>query len=271
MNTLAALLWNRYAILGVSADVQWALSCHEAALHQAIAPTGVRIVAAKNIIRICAFNSDWQRAYEASAIAIPLIPKLASRSPGELYKKQMLSIVGFASNAAAMALQTDRRPLVALKFLEEGRGALATSLFELRTDIRDLQETQPILAEQFDRQEKLFVDLYNYTNDSAASQALVRRRKADQEMDNLIDKIRREPGCEDFLQAPSETALYAAASHGPIVVINVSEYRCDAIIIEQHQISSLALPNLNSKELRKKAKTSNFGSPKVLEWLWDLL
>ncbi len=57
-------------------------------------------------------------------------------------------MAGFASDAAAAALHAEKGPLVALEFLEQGRGVLATSLEELRTDILDLQERQPKLAKR---------------------------------------------------------------------------------------------------------------------------
>jgi hypothetical protein len=66
--------------------------------------------------------------------------------------------------------------------------------------------------------------------------------------------------------------MRAAAHDGPIVAINISEYRCDAILIEQHQIRSVPLPNLSSKEIKDKAaQSSNLGSPGVLGWLWDMV
>jgi hypothetical protein len=52
------------------------------------------------------------------------------------------------------------------------------------------------------------------------------------------------PGFDRFLLAPSEDELKTAADCGPIIIINVSDYRCDALIIEKSQLRTLGLPRL---------------------------
>ena len=65
--------------------------------------------------------------------------------------------------------------------------------------------------------------------------------------------------------------MQAAATYGPIVIINVSGYRCDAVIVERHQIRSLALQNLDSNEIEEIARKGDLGHPDVLEWLWHTI
>lgn len=71
-----------------------------------------------------------------------------------------------------------------------------------------------------------------------------------------------------------------ATQEGPIVVVNVSPYRCDAFLIERHQIRALPLPRLNLKDLEKRLQQlqtdrSSPASSKqmevTLEWLWDVV
>jgi hypothetical protein len=186
-------------------------------------------------------------------------------------------VVGLASDAAAVAFHAGKGPVVALDLLERGRGVLAASLEEMRTDSSDLQNRYPQLAEQFDR-------LRNELNLPVTRNTLIdqnngppwmsrgdQRHEAGREFDNLIVEIRKQPGFEDFLDAPSELDMQAAALCGPIVVINVSQYRCDAILVEQHQIRHLHLPNLNSEQVREMAERGNLGNFQVLEWLWDTI
>ena len=54
-------------------------------------------------------------------------------------------------------------------------------------------------------------------------------------------------------------------------MINVSVYRCDALLIKQDQVRSLALPHLNNKEIKEKAQSGDLGSSRILEWLWDIV
>ncbi|KAH7123288.1 hypothetical protein B0J13DRAFT_152374 [Dactylonectria estremocensis] len=65
--------------------------------------------------------------------------------------------------------------------------------------------------------------------------------------------------------------MRAAAKNGPVVVIIVSQYRCDAILIEEYQIVALPLEVLTSGEVREKAQEGDLGKPSTLEWLWNKL
>ncbi len=60
----------------------------------------------------------------------------------------------------------------------------------------------------------------------------------------MIEHIRSLPDFERFLVALTENELKAAAASGPVVIVNVSEYRCDALIIEKNKLRALPLPQL---------------------------
>jgi hypothetical protein len=187
--------------------------------------------------------------------------------------------VGLASDAASVALNAQKGAVVALGLLEHGRGVLAASLEEVRVDTLDLQEAYPALATRFVQLRDILGkpstrnEFLTTTNPTTSGQAQARQRyNADRELDKLIIEIRKQPGFDDFLLAPSEDEMRLAAQKGPIVTINVSRYRCDAILIAQDKISSLHLPNLTSEEIEEKAKTTDdLGSPIILEWLWDAI
>lgn len=97
------------------------------------------------------------------------------------------------------------------------------------------------------------------------------RHKASNDFDTLLVEIRKQEGFDDFLLAPNEGSMRAAASHGPIIIINVSDHRCDAILVEQRQIRSLALLNLHRMDIEKKKEEYSLGNPRILEWLWDVI
>ncbi|CRK56831.1 hypothetical protein [Alloactinosynnema sp. L-07] len=69
------------------------------------------------------------------------------------------------------------------------------------------------------------------------------------EWDGLVDEVRRLPGFEDFLQAPSAESLLSAAARGTVVVVNVSSLRCDALIVTAGRVRSIELPNLTAAEV----------------------
>jgi tetratricopeptide (TPR) repeat protein len=80
LNNLGVQLGDSYARTRVTADLEEAISYHQAALRQLNSSIITRIVAGEEVIKYCAMISDWQQAFEASEIAIHLIPKLISRS-----------------------------------------------------------------------------------------------------------------------------------------------------------------------------------------------
>lgn len=81
------------------------------------------------------------------------------------------------------------------------------------------------------------------------------------------------PDFNRFLLAPSEDELKATAEYGPIVIINVSDYRCDALIIEKIQIRALRLPHLHTSDIRDRTteSTESLAKPEILEWLWETI
>jgi tetratricopeptide (TPR) repeat protein len=268
---------HKYLATGSAEHHETALSRFQSALREPNSQTIDRIAAGIAILRICATTSDWQQACDAAEIAVHLIPKLTARSLENSDKQHLLSqVVGLASDAAAAALHAGRGPIVALEFLEQGRGVLATSLEEMRTDIIELQSRYPKLAKQFIHlRDELNQPVARSTflsgehGDSDQQPRASQRYDAGSKLDKLIADIQRQPGLEDFLAAPSEAEMRAAARGGPIVVVNTSEYRCDAILVEKHQIRSVTLPGLKSKDFEERTRNSDLGKTEILEWLWD--
>ncbi|PQE18220.1 TPR domain-containing protein [Rutstroemia sp. NJR-2017a WRK4] len=268
----------RYSRTGAMNDLEEAVLSYQSALVQSTSDIIDRLYAYEQVLVYCDILSDWKQACEAADIAIPLIPRLTSRSIENSDKQYMLSqVVGMACDGAAVALFSGRHPLDALNFIEQGRGVLAASLQELRIDVLDLKEKHPELAERFeDLQQELDspitdnASLENNSRISFGQDRTTKRYDANKKLDELIERIRQLHGFEDFLLPPSKEEMLLAAQSGPLVVINVSKYRCDAILVEQHQIRSLHLPNLTTEEINEKSN-ANLGNPRTLKWLWDVV
>ncbi|KAK2731046.1 hypothetical protein FQN57_003707 [Myotisia sp. PD_48] len=277
LNNLGIQLKSRYSRTGAMSDLEEAIHYHQLALDQQASLITARLAAGTQVLRSYAAISKWQHAYKAAHFTIPLVPKLTSRSLETTDKQYMLAqIVGLASDAAAIALNAQQGALTALKLLEQGRGVLGASLEEVRIDILPLQQAHPVLAERFIQLRSILDKPISRDNSAMPSTPgsswqvqAQQRRDADKAFDKLITEIRQKPRFNDFLEAPSKTKMCLAAQKGPIVAINVSQYRCDAILVLHNKIRCQPLPNLNSKEIEEKATRDNLGSPEVLEWLWD--
>ncbi|KAK2609183.1 hypothetical protein QQS21_002265 [Conoideocrella luteorostrata] len=276
LNYLGLALSYKYVETGRMCDIQEAISCLQISLHQSSTDNFTRIVAGRILLHAYVRIQDWQQAYDASSTAVHFTSKLTARSLNASDKQHMLAkVVGLASDAAAAALHAGKGPLNALALLEEGRGILATSLEDMRIEVGDLQDKHPDLAMQFARlreelDQPINRNVFTAEETSNSWQAQASQRyKRGTELDALILKIRQQSGFENFLLPPNEGDMRAAAGFGPIVVINVSPLRCDAIIIEPQQIRLLPLPGLSFEAIAEKVKESNLGCPRILEWLWD--
>ena len=67
-------------------------------------------------------------------------------------------------------------------------------------------------------------------------------------IEDCLHRIRQENGSERFLLEASVDELKEGANEGPIVIVNVTDIRCDAIIVSAAEVQAIALPEMNSPE-----------------------
>ncbi|KAI3318869.1 hypothetical protein HD806DRAFT_526048 [Xylariaceae sp. AK1471] len=216
----------------------------------------------------------YQEAYEVGYKSVHLLSKMSTRSLSSIDKQRLLNQAGFTnigSNVAAVALLAGESPLAALNVLELGRGVVAASINEMYPDLGDLRKDHPFLADQFERvREELDGPTAPYFESSRGSMS--RRVELGKQFDAILNTIRQQIGFEKFLHPLGEGEVLNVAEKGPIVVINVSYFRYDAILIETHQVRVLPLPNLHTPYIEKR-RTARGGldKPKTLTWLWEVV
>ncbi|WXC54141.1 hypothetical protein SNK03_000146 [Fusarium graminearum] len=197
-----------------------------------------RILAGKDAMSFFALADDWKQGYEVAESLMKLILSLIPRFLEAFDVQYVLrDIEGMACEAASMALNAGKEPLIALQALETGRDVMATSIDDLRGEVDILERKHPDLANEF-LSLRTALDL-PATKDNDPDQ----RYEQGNAFGILVDKIRQQPGFEGFLGPPSEDALKLAASEHPIVVINLKAQ-------SRHRDS--------------------ISSPAVLSWLWNV-
>jgi tetratricopeptide (TPR) repeat protein len=270
----------------------------------ATAPTVKRIQSSRSWARMAALTGDWQQALEGFSLAVRLLPQVVPRNLGRADAEHGLGqFSGIAAEAAACALQTGD-PSMALQLLEHGRGILFAQAIEARSDVTELRETAPDLAERFIRLRERLDDPSTgglpgdpaeaawYADPTANyARAAEARRVLAAEWDNLVAQIRAQPGLTSFLQPPHPLELAADAASGPIVLVNVSNYRSDALILTIDHVDTVPLPELTPVTVRDQvrrllnalatvhASRSTTGEREqaqqattaILAWLWDAL
>jgi CHAT domain-containing protein len=136
----------------------------------------------------------------------------------------------------------------AIETLERGRALLWSELRGLRSSIRHISGVDPLLAEKLTAinqgLEKLTMSVLSSRGTEANGDGtgdgegpdpfgrlLVEQRKLLEERNNVISQIRSSPSLRNFLMAPTFDTLRSAASHGPVIIINHSEWGSDILIL----------------------------------------
>ncbi|MCX5172909.1 CHAT domain-containing protein [Streptomyces antibioticus] len=206
-------------------------------------------------------------------------------------------LTGLASAAAAAALDAGL-PERAVELLEQSRGVLMAESVDARGDLARLRRSRPGLAEAFDAWGERARALDNL---AAAPDSFVRlastvggprdeaddrrRRTAERrlslaaERDALLGKIRALPGFERFLLPPTWAELSGQAAEGPVVYVNATRGRCDALAVTRTGLCAIPLPGLEWKAIEREANrlldaTLAEAQPaeplrEILGWLWD--
>ncbi|MEU9138959.1 CHAT domain-containing protein [Streptomyces sp. NPDC048404] len=201
---------------------------------------------------------DHRGAAERYARAVALLPDAAWRGAGRPgVEAQLTEVRGVACDAAASRLADDGDAEEALRLLEAGRGVLWTRTLQLRQETTELHRWEPELAANLRDAARALdsVDdpLPTGTQDAeAASRRTDRRAALAREYRRLADAAIT-MGHGGFLAPPSREELLSAAAHGPVVVVNVSKWRCDALVVTAQDIRCRPLPGLSAGETEQRA------------------
>lgn len=258
-----------------------------------------------------------EEAVEGLAAAVDLLPLLAWRGLPRTERERLLGrCAGLAQDAAAVALSAGR-PEEAVELLERGRSVLWSQLLEQKTELEALHEAAPVPAARLARV-RAALDAYTglaplpptapFTTGSGTDtpspvpvagplwlrqhDAAHRRMVPAREWDDLVDEVRGLPGFGDFLRRPRLSEVRSGLP-GPVVVLNVSTLRCDALIVTRDTVRVVPLPRLTAREAHTRAvgllttlhEADRAGGAAavaarmvreqtlldVLEWLWEVV
>ena len=123
-----------------------------------------------------------------------------------------------------------RAPARAVELLEQGRGVFWSQLTRLHPPLEDLISTSPAgkeLADEFTRLASLIRNAVNSPGAGQHEQVC----HLNLEMQRVVTNIRNLPGLSRFLLPSLFPDLQHAASGGPVIIVNASEYSCDALVV----------------------------------------
>jgi CHAT domain/Tetratricopeptide repeat len=304
LSNLGNALRTRFERTGTAVDLDAASQMFNEAAGIEVAAASVRIDAGRAGASLMA-ETNPGRAASLLEAAVLLLPEVAPRFLDRGDQQYAIGrFAGLAANAAALALSDPavpepQRPARGLRLLEAARAVLLSQALSTRGDLSELQDHHPELALRFtelrgwlDRPPRVTgPDMGNLPGDETADalqHAIRDRRHAAAELAQLLARIRGLEGFATFGLPPSAEELEAQAQQGPVVVLNVSAYRSDAILLTSDSITSQPLPGLAQASVIEQISVfyqaldvvAASESPlarvraqeeirRVLGWLWD--
>ncbi|KAG1856994.1 CHAT domain-containing protein [Suillus subalutaceus] len=139
-----------------------------------------------------------------------------------------LAVDAFSCSVRHGALTT------AVELVEQGRAVFWTQLVRLSSPFDGLSlpgDTGGVLAEEF---KQLSVHLRTAFDQSTEDQSPQIRQLTIQ-WNDVISRIRMLPDLSRFLLPPMFSDLQKAADEGPVIIVNASQYSCDALIVLSDQ------------------------------------
>lgn len=246
---LGRLLWNRALVTGDRATAAAALRSLRDAVAVDVAPASARVLAAELWGQAAARAGHLSEALDGFAAAVELIDTLVWRGLHRAdQERQLARVAGLARDAAAFAIACGR-PERAVELLEHGRGVLLARTLDARTAYDELRLHRPELADELaDVLDALEAGSFApgsgedvAVRDEGRSKLAVRR-------DELLARIRRSTGFQDFMRPARFGSFLPAAADGPVIVVNTSGYRSDALIVTASGVRPVPLPDLTETE-----------------------
>jgi len=244
------------------------------------APPLVRALQARDAAVIYAGADNWRAAAEQYELAVSLLPFTA---PGHDLREgiRVLRPGRVAADGAACWLNAGE-PERAVVLAELGRAVFISWTTTGRAGLRQLRAQRPDLAGKFellrsqlDRPGPAGVPLAELWDEAGP---LVDRAATAAEMESLLTTIRSLPGHERFLIPLRIEDLLAAAEEGWLILLNTSNYRCDALVLSTQGVRTVRLGGVTVEDIVRRATYVQVAGARadnaettsdVLVWLWD--
>jgi len=137
---------------------------------------------------------------------------------------------------------------LALEWMEQGRSIVSGQMLQLRTPLDELRQCHPDEANPLGRISRslgstaVAYPKYSHSPTDGAPRSLEEdaqaHRRLAEEYDRTLARIRSLPGFSEFLRPLKTESLCKAATSGPLIIVNMHETRCHALILLPHRHTS---------------------------------
>ncbi|KAK7061238.1 CHAT domain-containing protein [Favolaschia claudopus] len=215
-----------------------AVQCFSSAALASNSPPRMKFGAASEWSR-CAWADKHESLLEACKIALELLPQVAWLGLPFSDRLEELVQTGNIVNAAAATSIDHGANETAVEWLEQGRSIVWGQILQLRSPMDELREIRPDLAARF---RELSSALDKSNNNLSFESTGQSHRRSTAEWQALLYDIRENTKLKRFLLPKSLSELVAVGLPGPVIMLNVSLFRCDALILVPWSTSVKHLP-----------------------------
>ncbi|MBO3752127.1 CHAT domain-containing protein [Streptosporangiaceae bacterium NEAU-GS5] len=207
-------------------------------------PVSDKIAAAAQLAEFAAEDGDWGLALDAYTDAVAMLPQLSWVGLGHVDQRELLARwPGLACDAAAAALMAGE-PATAVELLERGRVIMWRHTAMLRGEVDDLR-TPEVAAGLKAVRARLDAPLVRQARGRTAVPGLTEeeRIRDGKEWARLVEEL-------GLVKPMPYAELNRAAVGGPVIIVNVSKHRSDALIVTQdRQPLVVPLPDLSHSDV----------------------
>ncbi|KAF8738241.1 TPR-like protein, partial [Rhizoctonia solani] len=191
---------------------------------------------------------------EAYKIAFAIIPQVVwiGTTIDQRYK-EVAPISRLATQAVASAI-AEKDYKLALEWFEEGRSIVWGQVLQLRTSLDQLREVDQALAEEMQKVGQALNRIASLksshsnpnTQPNVPEHIAQSHHRLAEDWDRLLGRIRQLDGFSDFLRPKKANSLLRAARNGHVIIINVHDTACNALIIrgDRAALDCVPLPEL---------------------------
>lgn len=253
---------------------RWAHRVLTEAATQRTAPVEQRLRAANLCGRLAAGAHRWSEALESFGTAVELIPLVTRGKHVVASAQEQRRWAWITADAAACAVESGE-PQRAVELLEHGRSALlgdflpiGGELENLRRDLPDLVDEAVRLRRLLDRPPEETALSYDGIADDGKRERLADAWNA------LLEEART--AHQDHLRLARFEQLAEAAEQGAVVLINLSRYRSDALVVFAERVLTVPLPGARPESAAEHAGNALEASRRqdsralaeALDWVW---
>ncbi|KAG2085956.1 CHAT domain-containing protein [Suillus cothurnatus] len=230
LNNLANILRHRFRQRGIPFDLDESFNLFSQLPHTSHAASRYDLSAAKSWAT-AAEEINHGSALLAYQTALKFLDHHVAllSSSSRHFDVVRMATASLAVDAFSCSLR-HRALTIAVELVEQGRAVFWTQLARFSSPFDELSlpgDTGAVLVEDFKQLSSRLRTVFDQSTEDQSSQI----RQLTVQWNDVLSRIRMLPDFSRFLLPPLFSDLQKAADEGPVIIVNASQYSCDALIV----------------------------------------